>query len=312
MTSLAGRAEVVKLARELHTAPDELGFLLESDPVAIRRVRQSMHHALDSPYRPMFERLAKVSALIPNTLAIAIATRFFGPMLCGMIATSLSPERAVALIGHVPTTFLADTAPYVDPTAAAPIVQAFDTDVLVPVMQEMVRRKDYVTLARFLVAATNEQLLEVVPHIHSGEDLLQVGFNAELDTVADRFDVVLAELPEHRIREILQAAHDQDRFAEAFTFLQFVSDKTLTRVSEVTAGLGPELLTHMVESVHRENAWAEMIPVAALMSPESRQLLFELPVWDDEKLAAVARAAEHSARQGDLLKIIEETAARLD
>ncbi|MRH90550.1 hypothetical protein GFY24_24425 [Nocardia sp. SYP-A9097] len=120
MTNLAARAEVVKLARELDTAPENLAFLLDSDPTAIRRVRQRMHRSLDAPYRPMFQRLAKVSALVPNSLAIAIATRYFGPMLCGMIASSLTPERAVGLIGHVPVDFLADLAPYVDPDAATP------------------------------------------------------------------------------------------------------------------------------------------------------------------------------------------------
>ncbi|QLY28443.1 hypothetical protein [Nocardia huaxiensis] len=215
MTDLAARAEVVKLARELHTSVEELAFLLDGDASAIRRVRRGMHHALDARHRPMFDRVAKVSALVPNSLAVAIATRFYGPMLCGMIATSLSPERAAALIGHVDVNFLAEVSVHVDADAAGPIVREFDSAVLIPVMREMMARKDYVTLARFLVAATDQQLLDVIPHIDTGEDLLMVAFNAELDTVADRFEVVLAGLPDPLIREIVQAMHTHDRFAEA-------------------------------------------------------------------------------------------------
>lgn len=303
MGSLAARAEVVKLARELHVPAEDLAFLLDSDEAAVRRFRRGIHHALDAPHRPMFQLLARVSALIPNTLAVGIATRFFGPMLCGMMASSLSPERAVALIGHMPVEFLADAAPYVDPEAAAPIVKEFDTDVLVPVMAEMLRRKDFVTLARFLVSATDQQILDVVPHIESGADMLSVAFNAELDSVSDRFEPVLAALPEERIRAILEAAHDRDQFPEALTFLQFLSDKTLSRVADIAAGLGPDLLTHLVQSTHRENAWAELIPIAAAMSPEQLRILAALDVWGHDELTALLEAADRTDRWDDMRRI---------
>ncbi|MFE3187573.1 hypothetical protein ACFXHA_01105 [Nocardia sp. NPDC059240] len=311
MTSLAARAEVVKLARELQVAPADLGFLLESDPAAVRRVRQGMYRALDAPYRPMFGRLAKVSGLIPNSLAIAIATRFFGPMLCGMVASSLSPERAAALIGHVPLPFLCDVAPYVDPDAATPIVQCFDVDVMVPVLREMLRRKDYVTLARFIVAASDAQLRAVLPYVESGEDMLMVAFNAELDAVADRFDLVLMEMPDDRIRGVLQTAHEQDLFAEALTFLAVLSARTLARIADLAAGMGPEVLTHMVSATERENAWADLLPVAGAMSKESLQRLLELDVWTAEKLTAIATAAEQSGQFDELWRQLTEASERL-
>lgn len=305
MTSLAARAEVVKLARELHTAPEDLAFLLESDPAALRTFRRGVHQSLDATHRPMFQRVARVSGLMPIGLSVTIATRFFGPALSGMVASSLTPERAVAVIGHVPVDFLADVAPYVDPDAATPIVQAFDSDVLVPTLREMLRRKDYVTLARFLVAATDEQLLDVVPHVESGEDMLLVAFNAELDRVADRFEVVMANLPSDRIEDVLVAAHEHDQITEALTFLQFLSEKTLARVAEITAGLGPELLTHVVESAHRENAWAELIPIAVAMPPDRLRVLTDLEVWDEDKLTAMAEAAERIDRMDDVRRIID-------
>lgn len=304
MTSLAARAEVMKLARELHTAPADLGFLLESDPVAIRRVRQAMYRSLDAPHRPMLRLVAKVSGMVPNTLAIAIATRFFGPMLCGMVASSLSPERAVSLIGQVPVEFLADVAQYVDPEAATPIVRRFDVDVLVPVLREMLRRKDYVTLARFVVAASEEQLVEIVPYLDSGAELLMVAFDVELDAVSDRFEPVMASLPESRIRDILQAAYDGDLFAETLTFLPLLSDKTLTRIADVATSMGPELLEYMVLSTQRENAWAELLPVASAMSQENLPRLLELDVWTPENLAAILAVAENRGRSEQLDRII--------
>ncbi|GAB0107241.1 hypothetical protein JMUB6875_62350 [Nocardia sp. JMUB6875] len=312
MTSLASRAEVVKLARELQVAPEDLGFLLDSDPVALRRLRRGMYRALDEPYRPMFERLARVSGYLPNSLAVTIATRFFGPMLCGMVASSLSPDRAVDLIGHVSVEFLADVAPYVDPDAATPIVQRFDTDILVPVLRELLRRKDYVTLARFIVATSDEQLLAVLPYIDSGEDLLMVAFNAELDTVADRFEFVLADLDDDRIRDLLRAGYEKDLFTEALTFLALLDDQTLVRVAEVTAGMDADLLAYIVTSAARENAWAELIPIAAAMPPEQLDKFLELDVWTEEYLTAAAAAAEQDGRFEELLRRVTEAGARLD
>ncbi|WP_157535159.1 hypothetical protein [Nocardia inohanensis] len=309
---MAARAEVVKLARELHTAPEDLAFLLESDPQALRQVRRGMHKGLDAEHRPMFDRLAKTSALIPNPLAVTIATRFFGPVLCGMIAPSLSPERAQALIGHVPMRFLADLAPHVDPDAATPIIRSLDTEVMVPVMREMLRRKDYVTLARFLVAATDRQLLEVLPHLDSGEDMLLVAFNAELDAVSDRFEVVMAALPEERIREVLLAGYEQDRVVEALTFMQFLSTETLARVGNTLAEMDDEILTHMVETAHRESAWAELIPIATAMSEQNQLRMAELEVWDDEKIEAITRVAEQHGLAGELGKMIIAAAERRD
>ncbi|MVU78615.1 hypothetical protein GPX89_15335 [Nocardia sp. ET3-3] len=312
MTSLAARAEVVKLARELHVAPEDLAFLLDSDPTAVRRVRQGMYRALDARYRPVFEGLAKVSGLIPNSLAIAIATRFFGPVLCGMVASSLSPDRAAALIGHVPLDFLADVAPYVDPEAATPIVRRFDTEVMVPVLRELLRRKDHVTLARFLVAASDAQLLAVLPAIESGEDMLMVAFDAELDTVSDRFELVMSRLPEDRIREVLQVAFEKDLFAEALTFLSLLSDQTLARVAEVAAGMDTEVFTHMVSATDRESAWAELVPIAAAMSPQGLRALLDLEVWTQESRSALTAAAERDGRFDELVRRLTEASARPD
>ena len=178
MSSLAARSEVVKLARELSVDPEELAFLRDSPTDALRTFRREVVTQLDAPHRHIFKTVAAASAMVPNAISVKIATRYFGPLLCGKVATELSPERASKLIGHVPVDFLADTTSYVDPDAAAPLIRALDTEVMVPTMMELLRRKDYVTLARFLSSVTDEQLLAVVPLVESGEDLLMTGFNA--------------------------------------------------------------------------------------------------------------------------------------
>ncbi|TSD96071.1 hypothetical protein FOS14_17080 [Skermania sp. ID1734] len=302
MTSLAARAEVIKLARELIAEPSDVEFLREAPPEAVREFRRAAAKQLNAPHRQMFRKLALASNLVPNPIAVKIATRYFGPMLCGMVAAELSADRAAKLIGHVPVDFLADTTRYIDPDAATPLIRALNTDIMTPTMMELLRRKDYVTLARFIGAVTDEQLLAVIPLVESGEDLLMTAFNAE---VMDRFEVAMADLPEDRIQSIIQAAVDNDQFAEALTFLQYLSERTLNRVADATAAMGPDVLATMLESAHRENAWAELVPVAAAMSDENLRIQANLDAWDDEKLTAVLQAARDNELWQPVRRIIE-------
>jgi len=301
VTGLAARAEVIKLARELSVEPERLDFLRAVDELDIRRFRRRVCHELDAPHRPLFRKLAMASQLLPNSLTVKIAVKYFGPMLCGMVASELSADRAAALMSHVPVDFLADATPYVDPVAAEPIIRGLPTEKMVPTMQELLRRKEYVTLARFLGSVTDEQLLAVVPLVETGEDLLMTGFYAE---VTDRFEVVVSELPPDRIRAIVQAAVDLDAFAEALTLMQHLTPPTRARVANAAAEMGPEVITTMIASAQREDAWAELLPVAISMSEENLRTLANLDIWDDAALTAVIQAAQRNRLLPELVTVI--------
>ncbi|MCX5045908.1 hypothetical protein OG921_22320 [Aldersonia sp. NBC_00410] len=305
MTSLATRAEVIKLAREFHVDAGDLVFLQDAPPEAIRTFRSAVAAQLDAPHRPMFRRLGAASGLVPNSIAVAVATRYFGPMLCGMVSTEIGADRAAKLIGHVPVDFLADTAPYIDPGAAVSLIRQLPTETMMPTMQELLRRKDYVTLARFITAVTDEQLIDALPLVESGEDLLLTAFNAE---GMDGFEVAMASLTEERIQSIIQAAVDHDQFAEALTFLPHLSVDTLRRVADATAAMGPTVLIAMVESAHRENAWAELVPVVAVMSPDNLAVQANLDVWNDENLTGAIEAT----RENDLWHSLRPLIAAMD
>lgn len=302
MSSLAARAEVIKLARELASEPETLDFLREAPADDLREFRQRLTHELDTPHRPMFRKLAQASKLLPNAITVKIAMKYFGPMLCGMVASELTADRAAALMNHIPVEFLADATQYVDPVAAESIIRGLDTEKMVPTMRELLRRKEYVTLARFLGAVTDEQLLSVVPLVETGEDLLMTGFYAEVN---DRFETVVSELPEERIKSIVRAAVDLDRFAEALTLMQHLTEPTRARVANAAAELGDDVLTKMIESAHREDAWAELIPVAASMTEANIARLVHLEVWDEESIAGVIRAAHRHELWQQLVPVVE-------
>ena len=289
MTTLATRAEIVKLARELMIEPDDIAFLEGASPEALRQFRNSVRRQIDAPHKKMLGALAKASSLIPNSISATIATRHFGPMLCGMVAAELPPEKAKAMIGHLDVDFLADVCPYIDPDAATPIIRTLDTSVMEPVMKVLLSRKDYVTMARFIGALTEAQLRAIVPLVESGKDILMAAFNAE---DMNRFDVVLADLPVTRLRGIIQAAVDNDLFVETLTVLGHVSDSTLARIADAATDLGPEVLAQLVESTYRAEAFTEFLPLARVMSADKLPILANLDVWQGELLTASLRSAD--------------------
>ncbi|WP_317743276.1 hypothetical protein [Nocardia seriolae] len=151
----------------------------------------------------------------------------------------------------------------------------------------------------------------MLPYLESGEDMLMVAFNAELDRVSDRIELVLSQASEERIRDVLRVGYEKDLFVEALTFLGLLSDETLTRIAEVAAGMDTEVLAHMVISTQRENAWAELVPVAAAMPAGSLAQFLKLDVWNAENLSAIAAAAERDGRFEELWQRAIEASAEL-
>ncbi|CAM3073279.1 hypothetical protein [Skermania piniformis] len=238
MISFATRAELIKIARVLDVDPDDLNYLADASPAALREFRVELARTLDKRYQALFARLGKAGSLVPAGVAAKIATTFFGPALCGPIAANLPPAKAAGLIEQLPVGFLADTARYIDPDVAAPVVRALDSRSMSPVVQELLRRGDHVSLARFVNALTDRQLRQIVPQVRTGDDLLLTALNVE---TAQRLDALLALLPDDRVAALLQAAVDRDLVAESIPVLAAVSPQAQQRLARIAAGLGTEV-----------------------------------------------------------------------
>jgi hypothetical protein len=212
-------SEITKLARELGTEPSEFAFLAGSTPEALRNLRYCIAARLDEPHRPMFRRLARASSLVPVALGASIATRFFGPMLCGAVASELAADRAASFIGHLPMKFVADVTPYVNPRTSEAMIKGIELSILVPVMKELLRRRDLVTVSRLVEAATQEQVQASADLIEDPADLLAVYLFAESNQA---LDAMIAAIDNDRLASVVVAAREADLddvLAEVFSGL---------------------------------------------------------------------------------------------
>jgi hypothetical protein len=302
MTSLVTRAEISRLAHDLGADHRELAFLERASSGDLRDFRFALVDQLYGEHAPKLRKIATLSRAMPVSFLVRMATKIVGPELSGMVASELSPERAARLMSATPTDFAADTAAYVNPEAAGPIVRKLEPDVMLPTVVELLRRKDYPTVAKFVSVASDVQLRALVPQVQDGKDLLLAGFHT---SAIDRFEVVVVEMPDDRIRSILTAAVEENLFAEALTLIPQFAPATLGRIGDIAAAMGTDVLVPMVEAAERIGAWSELIPIVAAMSPPQLQRLIGLDIWTDERLTSIITAADRNERWRQVPPILD-------
>ncbi|NMN96154.1 hypothetical protein [Antrihabitans stalactiti] len=302
MTNLITRAEIARLAHDLGADHHELAFLERARADDLRDFRIALVGQLYGEHASKLRKIASLSRAMPVSFLVRMATKIVGPELSGMVASELSPERAARLMSATPTEFAADTAAFVNPEAAGPIVRQLEPDVMLPTVVELLRRKDYPTVAKFVSVASDTQLRALVPRVPSGKDLLLAGFHT---SAVDRFELVVIEMPDERIRSILAAAVEENLFAEALTLIPQFALETLGRIGDIAVAMGTDVLVPMVETAERIEAWSELIPIVAAMSPPQLRRLIGLDLWSDERLTSIITAADRDGRWHHLRPILE-------
>jgi hypothetical protein len=99
-------------------------------------------------------------------------------MLTARIAGMLEPERAVDVAGKLSGPFLADVASELDPRRAGPVIELIPADQIAAITRELVRRREYVTIGRFVGHLSAEARLAALVEIDS-ETRAQVVFVVE-------------------------------------------------------------------------------------------------------------------------------------
>jgi hypothetical protein len=79
-------------------------------------------------------------------------------MLSARIAGLLDPERAVEVAAKMPTKFLAEVAIELDPRRASAVIAGIPSGRIFEITTELSRRKEYVTMGRFVGHLGDEAL----------------------------------------------------------------------------------------------------------------------------------------------------------
>lgn len=270
-TAMDQRAEVLRLARVLAVAPEELeGLVAGAATSDLRALRVAVSDRLLERSRRSFERAVALADRLPGSLAAHLAQHAMGPVLGARAAALLVPDRAADLATRLPSAFLADVATHVDLRHAGALVSSIPLDTLAQAGAELRRREEWVVLGAF-VGHLDDDALAVLLDGFDGEALLRAGFMVE--DVA-RLDAVVGLLTDERVGELLAAADEHDLWPEAIALVGHLGRKQGKRIVAAIERLGEEPLEHLRATL---TASAELRLAAAalieLAPPELRALI---------------------------------------
>jgi hypothetical protein len=123
-------------------------------------------------------------------------------MLTARIAGMLEPERAVDVAGKLSGSFLADVASELDPRRAGPVIELIPADQIADITRELVRRREYVTVGRFVGHLSADARLAALVELDP-ETRAQVVFLVEDEAGLEQ---LFADVPVQERGELVDAA----------------------------------------------------------------------------------------------------------
>lgn len=274
MSALEASAEAVKLARLLSVSPEALAYTEAMPAAQTRAFREALTHALFDQHRSGFQRLAGLAKLLPSALTAKLAEKALGATVAGRVAGEMEPGRAVEIAKHLPAPFLADLTIQLDPKRAAPVVARMPIDIVLKAALELVRRQDYITMARFVDVLDEPALEAVIEAMPSDTPLLHIGFFVEN---AQRLEALAHLLPERRLIGTLRAAQAHNLWPEALALIAHIGPKMQGRYGDLLAAEPPALLDSLLAAARVHDLWtALLLPFLHMRVDNQRKLIGRL------------------------------------
>jgi hypothetical protein len=273
MSDLMARIELQKLAAVIDLREDDLGSLIGLGAGQLRELRETVSTALHSRHESRFSRMASVSKLVPAAIS-AKASGLVGPALSAQVAGALDPQHAVKLAKAMRPDFLAEVTTYLDPSRVTEIVKAMPANVVVPVGQTLLERKEFLTLGRFTSVVDPDTAL-LASAGADGMSLLHLALYTE-----DRraLDAIVTKIEDERLGSATAAAAASGEFDEALALMSVLSVTNRARVIEEAAKLTEGERNELIAGVIRNDAWAMLLEPLDLVSHDALRLVVNVPV----------------------------------
>jgi hypothetical protein len=275
MSELLTRAELVKLSRTLGAKPDAVAFLAPLGVKALRDLGERISAALHDEHRPALQKLADAARLLPVTLVAKMSEMVFGPMLSARVSGLMAPDRAIEVAGKLHVKFLADVCVDMDPRSASELLWRMPPKIVVDVAQLLLKRGEYLTMARFVDDLTDESIRAVTQSITDDEALLRIGAYVERPA---RLEELILLLPQQRLKAVVArtATGSAEVQAAGLTLMSQLGPKLQARIGEIAIGLGADTLNALLASSQREHAGEVIQAVMLNVSADSRAAFLKL------------------------------------
>ena len=309
MTELLARAELIKLSRVLGTTEDKVAFLAPLGVEKLRRLEDRLSSALYDEHRKAFIGLADAAKLLPASLVAKMSELVFGPMLSARVSGAMDPGKAIDVASKLKTDFLADVCVEMDPRSAADLLQLMPVRIVVEVAQLLLRRKDYVTMGRFVDDLTDEAIRKVVDSITDDTALVRIGFFVER---RERLNELIDLLGPERVGRIIAATAQgpADVQSAGLAMMSQFDERQLGRFGEAAIAQGPRILNALIAVAQREDVTDVVGAVLQNVTASGRSAFAAmLEKMDDATMNAWAKATREAKLWPAALKILAASSA---
>lgn len=286
--------QIGRIARLLRLDPAEIHGL-ESVPEAdLRALHDQISKRLFGDAQRQFARVAGLSRTIPGPVAGVLAEKFLPPVMAARVSEVLDPAKARDLIGRVSVKYLAEIALALDPVRSRPVVQQLPPEPIGKVAQELFGRHEYAAMAEFVGTVTTEALMAAF-EVATPHDLLAVVPLLEWN---DNLDVVVADLPHHKVTQIATSL-------SALELADLAMALDPSRMGPIVAAVPVTTVEQIAEILFDRGEYAGMARFVGVVTPEMVQaVLADLPTDHVQPMVAELTAPELA----DLALVLEPAA----
>ncbi|WP_410212016.1 hypothetical protein [Aquirhabdus sp.] len=277
MSLLAAQAELHKLADKLDVPVDEIRFLTDIPPEALRHLRTALTDRVFDQQRPLFRWFAAWVRWFPVLLSVLLVRFWIGATLATRVASELPAWRVADIAKHLSAEFMADVAMGFDPRVARELVRLLPVAQIVEISEVLLKRRDFMTMGRFVGLLPDQVVREVAASIEDEGDLLEIVFNVES---RERIDHLVHVLPPERIRLTILIVCDVSKrllWPKLLALVTNVSDSMKRELGDFAASQGEDVLEAIIRAADEDGLWEDILPVVACLSLPVQQRVVNLP-----------------------------------
>ncbi|MFB8274532.1 hypothetical protein [Nocardia colli] len=302
MADFRTRAQITMLAQLLDVEPATLGYLERLGADQVEALRKGMSDVMFDSLATVFTRVSRLAPLVPDAVAATVAVKAIPPEVAGRGGGAVGMDhqhRAASLIGRLPPAYLADAAPYVDPRLIPVFAPKLPFTLLVPAADELLRRRDYITAARFVEHATEELIREFERHVQDDAAIVRTGAMVARTEILNT--IIRMVPPQRRARLVAAgAAGDREVLVATVSLLGRIDAEFAAPMSALLFESGkPQDLARICGHLRAADAVAELLDIVGYLPDDIvRELTEELS--DPETLD---RAATTERRRSALRRL---------
>ncbi|MFI2228259.1 hypothetical protein [Nocardia testacea] len=285
MSDLVTRAQMILLARTLHVPVERIAYLERLGADHLHELEQRISGRIFEYHGEMFKRIGRLIPIIPLTVSLPLVQRIVPPMMTGRAAGAVGveyPDAAAETLTMLKTEYAADCTPYVDPKALGELGDIMASEPLVAIVNEVLRRKDHITVGPFLEYA-KPKFVEAVEHGTLDDE--GIIFSAAYAYSAPAISNILRQLLDGRSRRIPRMmetvlAGSPELKEAAISVMSRASRDVVSEIGDILLAIAsPEALGKLAAHVIQKGAAPELMTFVSKLGHPGLQRMAMNPIF---------------------------------